>query len=110
MLDLEGTVVQPGSSGGPVVSDSGIIGMIEQDSVGNTRALSIDFIKRSFEAWNHPWGLETVKTTLPIDPPPPAPTSDAEAITKVIQEYAEAYSHRDPNALWKAWPNPPAST
>jgi len=110
MLDLEGTVVQPGSSGGPVVSDTGIIGMIEQDSVGNTRALSIDFIKRSFEAWNHPWGLETVKTTLQIGPPPPAPTSDAEAITKVIQEYAEAYSHRDPNALWKVWPNPPAST
>lgn len=110
MLDLEGTVVQAGSSGGPVVSDTGIIGMIEQDSVGNTRALSIDFIKRSFEAWNHPWGLSAAITPPLATPPTVPPPSDADAITKVIQQYAEAYNHRDANALWRVWPNPPATT
>jgi hypothetical protein len=117
MLDLEGTVVQPGSSGGPVVSDDGIIGMIEQDSVGNTRALSIDFIKRDFQGWKHPWGLQLVAAAPPpviqppiVPPPIAAPPSDADAITKVIKKYAEAYSHRDAKALWNIWPNPPANT
>jgi hypothetical protein len=112
MLDLEGTVVQPGSSGGPVVSDTGIIGMIEQDSAGNTRALSIDLIQRDFQGWNHPWGLQLVAAAKPpvVQPPIVPPPSDAEAITKVIQRYAEAYTHRDANALWSIWPSPPAST
>jgi hypothetical protein len=112
MLNLEGTVVQPGSSGGPVVSDSGIIGMIEQDSAGNTRALSIDLIQRDFQSWNHPWGLQFVAaaTSPVVHPPVVPPPSDAEAITKVIQTYADAYSHRDANALWNIWPLLPAKT
>jgi len=110
MLELEGTVVQRGSSGGPVVSDTGIIGMIEQDSAGNTRALSIDLIQRDFQGWNHPWGLEPVAATKPpvLQPPIVPPPSDEEAITKVIQRYAEAYRHRDANALWSIWPSLPA--
>lgn len=111
MLDLEGTVVQPGSSGGPVVSDTGIIGMIEQDSAGNTRALSIDLIKREFEDWNHPWGMQLAAVAKPVVAPPVVqPPSDADAVAKVIQKYADAYSHRDAAALWSVWPDAPAGT
>jgi hypothetical protein len=108
MIDIEGTMVKPGSSGGPVISDTGIIGMIETDSAGNTRALSVDFIKRAFESWNHPWGLE-----MAVQEKEKGPTSskmDADEITKIIQRYADAYNHRDANALWGIWPRPPSNT
>jgi hypothetical protein len=107
MIELEGTSVKPGSSGGPIISDTGIIGMIEADSSENTRALSIDFIKRAFESWNHPWGLET---TDDKGPGPTPSKADADEIAKVIQRYADAYNHRDANALWGVWPSPPSNT
>jgi hypothetical protein len=102
MIDLEGTLIKPGSSGGPVIADTGIIGMIETDSAGNARALSVDFIKRAFESWNQPWGLETTEKDKS--------KSDADEIAKVIQRYADAYSRRDANALWGIWPKPPSGT
>jgi hypothetical protein len=108
MIDLEGTSVKPGSSGGPIISDTGIIGMIETDSSENTRALSIDFIKRAFETWNHPWGLEATEKDKGKEPTPSK--TDADEIAKIIQRYADAYNHRDANALWGIWPSPPSNT
>jgi hypothetical protein len=108
MIDIEGTMVKPGSSGGPVISDTGIIGMIETDSAGNTRALSVDFIKRAFENWNHPWGLETAEGEKEKGPNPSK--NDVDEITKIIQRYADAYNRRDANALWGIWPHVPSNT
>ena len=102
MIDLEGTQIKPGSSGGPVIADTGIIGMIETDSAGNARALSVDFIKRALESWNHPWGLQTTENEKP--------KGDADEIAKLIQRYADAYNRRDANALWGIWPKAPANT
>src|SRR5436853_6509934 len=57
--------VSRGSSGGPVVSGAGIIGMILTDSSDNTHALTIDFIKDAFADWNHPWNLEPSQSQTP---------------------------------------------
>ena len=57
-IRVEGLPVRPGSSGGPLIAVSGIIGLIQSDSVDDTTALSIEFVRDSFQKWNHPWDLE----------------------------------------------------
>lgn len=58
-IELEGLAIRPGSSGGPLVASSGIVGMIVRDSADEATALSISFIKAAFHRWNHPWSLES---------------------------------------------------
>ncbi|HEV2986794.1 MAG TPA: serine protease, partial [Candidatus Angelobacter sp.] len=48
IIQLDEMKVMRGSSGGPAVSNDGIIGMILTDSADNTKALTIDFIKNAF--------------------------------------------------------------
>ncbi len=100
LLELEGLTVKRGSSGGPVISDTGIIGMIQRDSEEGAYALSVDFIKKVFEQWKHPWDLQAVES----------PEADVDAIKKVLGRYADAYNRKDKNALWKVWPSPPMDT
>jgi len=49
--------VQPGTSGAPLVAESGVIGMIIKDSGVVSEAVSIDIIKDAFARWNLPWDL-----------------------------------------------------
>jgi len=56
-IEIDGLPVSPGTSGAPLIADSGIVGMIQQDSAEDTRAITIDFIQRAFANWNLPWGL-----------------------------------------------------
>jgi hypothetical protein len=58
ILTLDGMSVIRGSSGGPVVAATGLIGILLTDSADNTQALSIDYIKGSLTEWNYPWSLE----------------------------------------------------
>jgi hypothetical protein len=103
LLEIDGMSVKPGSSGGPAISDNGIIGMIETDSAENTRILSVDFIKKALEEWHHPWDL------LVHDSPPTVP-DDLDAIKDVLRRYADSYDHRDSSALWKVWPGAAQAT
>ena len=50
--------VRVGTSGAPLITQNGIIGMIIQDEVGSARAVSIDAIKSAFEEWRYPWSLQ----------------------------------------------------
>lgn len=108
LLELEGLGVKPGSSGGPVLSDTGIIGMIQTDSEQGTQALSIDFIKKIMQEWNHPWQLELY--AIPNQPVVYSPQADNEAIRKVIDAYRDAYIHIDSKALWAIWPSASSNT
>jgi hypothetical protein len=58
-IEVDGLAVAKGTSGAPLISDQGIVGMILQDSADDTRALTLDFIRRDFEEWNYPWDLTT---------------------------------------------------
>jgi hypothetical protein len=74
--------VQPGTSGAPLISQHGIIGMIVSDAPGDvSRALTIDFIHKALKTWNHPWEIKPLMAkplvaTPRIDPPPPARADD----------------------------------
>jgi len=81
-MDLEALPIQPGSSGGPLVASSGIVGIVLRDAEDNATALDITYVKSYFKKWNHPWDLEaavpgtTVAQASPAEPAPinaPAP-------------------------------------
>jgi hypothetical protein len=49
--------VSPGSSGGPLVTKTGIIGMTVSGSVNDEKFLSIEYIRRCVASWQLPWDL-----------------------------------------------------
>lgn len=65
-VDFSRTVaVKEGTSGGPLVSPRGLMGMVIQDSNSNVATvLGLDAIARAFQGWNHPWDVQ------PCDRPP----------------------------------------
>src|SRR5207244_787630 len=62
-MDIESRDVRPGSSGGPLIAASGIVGMLVNDSAEGAQALSIAAIKSLVARWNHPWTAETMART-----------------------------------------------
>jgi len=57
-IDVEGSSIRPGSSGGPLIASSGIVGVVVTDSENGAQALSIDFVKDEVRRWRQPWSLE----------------------------------------------------
>ena len=55
---VDGLDVLTGTSGAPLISEGGIIGMLIDDKPGrNAQALPIDTIQRKVKAWGYPWQL-----------------------------------------------------
>ena len=63
LLEIDGLSVSPGTSGAPLIASTGIVGMIQNDSAYDTRALTIDFIQRAIQQWNYPWDLTAGRVT-----------------------------------------------
>ncbi len=61
--------VRVGTSGAPLIADSGIVGMVVSEESGITYAVSIEFIKKAFGYWNHPWQLTARPPTAVGEPP-----------------------------------------
>ena len=60
-IEVEGLIVAPSSSGGPIVSKEGIVGMVVEDSAFGVIATSIDVIERVVrDEWRYPWILSKV--------------------------------------------------
>jgi hypothetical protein len=57
-LDADMPGLRPGSSGGPLVTDTGIIGIVRANNADDTRVLSIDAIKAAVQDWGYPWDLD----------------------------------------------------
>jgi len=58
-ITTSGLKVLPGHSGGPLISKSGIVGMIHHaESRENSLAYPLDIIKSREEEWEKPWNLE----------------------------------------------------
>ena len=49
--------LRPGSSGAPLVTNTGVIGMLKAQSADDTRTLSITYIKSKVQEWGYPWDL-----------------------------------------------------
>jgi hypothetical protein len=75
IINVETLSILPGSSGGPLVAPSGIVGLIVRDDASNTTALSITYVKSIFKKWNHPWDVDATEATAP--PPVVAQTQPA---------------------------------
>jgi hypothetical protein len=85
-FEIDDLAVRPGSSGGPLIASSGIVGMILRDSDEGAQALTIDMIRLDFKKWGFPFqlvssGTEGGATAEKSAPPPRAePMSKGEAI------------------------------
>ena len=58
IIDLDIISISPGTSGAPVVTGGGIVGMVIRDDKHDNTAevLSIEFVKRAFDEWEiYPW-------------------------------------------------------
>jgi hypothetical protein len=51
---IDDLAVRPGSSGGPLIASSGIVGMILRDSSEGAQALTIGMIRTDFNKWGFP--------------------------------------------------------
>ena len=58
IIHIDIVSVRIGTSGAPLITENGIIGMIIQDEIGSARAVSIEAIKAAFEEWRYPWSLQ----------------------------------------------------
>jgi hypothetical protein len=56
-LQLEGLPVRVGSSGAPLVADSGIIGMLTSDEGDTSYGIPIEKVQQAFNQWSFPFTL-----------------------------------------------------
>ena len=56
-LHLEGLPVRVGSSGAPLVGDSGIIGMLLKDAGDTSYGIPIEKVQQAFNQWSYPFTL-----------------------------------------------------
>ena len=77
IIHVDMVSVRVGTSGAPLITKNGIIGMIIQDEVGSARAVSIGAIQAAFDEWRYPWSLQAFleKRTTVTKPSPPAKTA-----------------------------------
>jgi len=67
LLQADMYQLQPGSSGGPLVATTGIVGMVEARDASDGGVLSIGFIETSVKNWGYPWQLELMPLPLQGD-------------------------------------------
>jgi len=68
LFRVETGAIEPGGSGGPVLTNTGVIGMIlGKGAAGIAEALSIDFIREAFKNWGHPWSdIQLLSRNKPV--------------------------------------------
>jgi hypothetical protein len=65
-LTVETNIVRPGMSGAPVLTETGIAGMIIRDKdAAIAIAIALDPIKEAFDQWQYPWDLNSSNTDSP---------------------------------------------
>jgi tetratricopeptide (TPR) repeat protein len=84
---VEGLNVKVGTSGAPLISEAGIVGMVVADTGIFARATPIDLIERAVKDWGYPWDLTLAappqpepKLVPPPPPPPPPPVHDCDRL------------------------------
>ena len=100
VINVETLSILPGSSGGPLVAPSGIVGLILRDDAANATALSITYVKTLFiTKWNHPWNLELAEAAAPLSvaQAPPVAPAPAAAVAPVAAQAPAV------NPLHEAW-------
>jgi hypothetical protein len=83
-----------GSSGGPILTNDGLIGMVTDDQSGLGYVLPVDTIKEFLTSQGVHWGL-TDNVTPPIPPTPPQ--TNATTADLVVSDYLGEWTNADPN-------------
>lgn len=65
IIRVDGLPVAGGTSGAPLVSQNGIVGMIVTDQGVFTEVIPLNFIEATFRKWNYPWNLAAMKLSQP---------------------------------------------
>jgi hypothetical protein len=92
-FEIEHLSVQRGSSGGPLIASSGIVGMVLTDSADTATALSIHFIQSRFKKkWKHPFDLKKMPMPKAADATP----KDSEEQEDPVLAKGAAIASRDP--------------
>jgi len=92
-ISLDAMSILPGSSGGPLLASSGIVGLVERDSADNASALSITYVKAYFKQWNHPWDLDAyVPGQVAVARTVPAAAATSPAVNPLHEGWYELYT------------------
>jgi hypothetical protein len=81
--------VLPGTSGAPLISRDGIVGMVVVDGPDGARATPMRVIQTAFERWNYPWKLGSLQ---PQETAQAKPGMEGESKSQTVQA---------PIAIWK---------
>lgn len=93
--------VHPGTSGAPLISKAGIVGMIINDAIGKAEALDIVTIHKIVTLqWNYPWGLKQSGRKIST-PEPTIPADTMPADVKVMESKARKIYKNDID-FWEA--------
>jgi uncharacterized protein YecT (DUF1311 family) len=89
VIQVEGLAARVGSSGGPLVSPAGIVGMIVADNDLYTEATPIEPIARQVrDVWHYAWGLNPISAPTVFTPPPDVPQAAAPPVVPPVVQNA----------------------
>jgi hypothetical protein len=86
IIQVDIVSVRVGTSGAPLITENGIIGMIIEDEVGSARAVSIEAIKAAFEEWRYPWSLRAIRDQKGPIPKAASPQEKTPSLAKLAPE------------------------
>jgi hypothetical protein len=67
IIQVDTTAVLRGTSGAPLLTNNGIIGMIVSDDQGVlARALAIDYIRQALDRWGYKWSAHSSGESVPL--------------------------------------------
>jgi hypothetical protein len=120
IIHVDMVSVRVGTSGAPLITKNGIIGMIIQDEVGSARAVSIGAIQAAFDEWRYPWSLQVFLDEIaqPKSQPTvsmPSPPAETATIAKPppessVREAKSSEQTTDSRYQAVPKPSPPAGT
>jgi len=93
LIEISIPSVLPGTSGAPLISQNGIIGIIIDNSISKTQVLPIKKVKTFVEQQNYPWGLQECTQNHP-SPPPTNGSSVVESLSR-LNIYVWDFTTRD---------------
>jgi hypothetical protein len=96
-IKVDALPVSVGTSGAPLISQSGILGMVVTDAGTFSEATPLDVIKRAIEKWNYPWQLVEVGSQPLKAPLAKSPGSSSEASPIVVWKVGSPHTGDTPD-------------
>jgi hypothetical protein len=108
-IRFEGLPVRQGTSGAPLITSKGIVGMVTVDADVYAEATPIAVIERAFAEWQYPWNLGALTVAPPpspvVAPPPPVVAAPQPVIPSMPPDTSRVrglseFTTRDNRDIW----------